>query len=124
MRSGVVDTLIAACETHGLRFDRMISRAYHDSLFISRIAPWRWFHSVPGGVSHRPESTHRQMRSRTYAGTAERWRVCGINGSLFPEKQAPGFDHGANRISRGHRLWEILKYEAHRRAVEAIPMRT
>src|SRR5581483_2480712 len=35
----VVETLVQACETHGFRYDRMISRAYHDSLFMSRIAP-------------------------------------------------------------------------------------
>jgi N-carbamoyl-L-amino-acid hydrolase len=52
----VVTTLAAACETHGLRFDRMISRAYHDSLFISRIAPVAMvFIPCRGGVSHRPD---------------------------------------------------------------------
>jgi ureidoglycolate amidohydrolase len=52
----VVATLAAACETHGLRFDRMISRAYHDSLFISRIAPVAMlFIPCRGGVSHRPD---------------------------------------------------------------------
>src|SRR5229473_704665 len=52
----VVDTLIAACETHSLRFDRMISRAYDDSLFISRIAPVAMvFIPCRGGVSHRPD---------------------------------------------------------------------
>jgi ureidoglycolate amidohydrolase len=52
----VVATLATACETHGLRFDRMISRAYHDSLFISRIAPAAMlFIPCRGGVSHRPD---------------------------------------------------------------------
>jgi ureidoglycolate amidohydrolase len=52
----VVDTLIQACETHGLRFERMISRAYHDSLFMSRIAPTAMlFIPCRGGVSHRPD---------------------------------------------------------------------
>jgi ureidoglycolate amidohydrolase len=52
----VVATLTRACETHGLRFDRMISRAYHDSLFISRIAPAAMvFIPCRGGVSHRPD---------------------------------------------------------------------
>jgi N-carbamoyl-L-amino-acid hydrolase len=52
----VVDALIRACETHGLRFERMISRAYHDSLFLSRIAPVAMlFIPCRGGVSHRPD---------------------------------------------------------------------
>jgi ureidoglycolate amidohydrolase len=52
----VVDALIQACETHGLRYERMISRAYHDSLFMSRIAPAAMlFIPCRGGVSHRPD---------------------------------------------------------------------
>jgi ureidoglycolate amidohydrolase len=52
----IVDTLIQACSTHNLRFERMISRAYHDSLFIPRIAPTGMlFIPCRGGVSHRPD---------------------------------------------------------------------
>jgi ureidoglycolate amidohydrolase len=52
----VVDTLVHACKTHGLPFERMISRAYHDSLFMSRIAPTAMlFIPCRGGVSHRPD---------------------------------------------------------------------
>lgn len=52
----VVDTLVKACETHGFRYDRMISRAYHDSLFMSRIAPAAMlFIPCRAGVSHRPD---------------------------------------------------------------------
>ncbi len=52
----VVDTLVQACKTHGLPFERMISRAYHDSLFMSRIAPTGMlFIPCRGGVSHRPD---------------------------------------------------------------------
>jgi ureidoglycolate amidohydrolase len=52
----VVDTLIQASEAHGLRFERMISRAYHDSLFMSRVAPVAMlFIPCRGGVSHRPD---------------------------------------------------------------------
>jgi N-carbamoyl-L-amino-acid hydrolase len=52
----VVDALIQACETHGLPFERMISRAYHDSLFMSRIAPTAMlFIPCRGGVSQRPD---------------------------------------------------------------------
>lgn len=52
----VVDTLAQACETQGLPFERMISRAYHDSLFMSRVAPTAMlFIPCRGGVSHRPD---------------------------------------------------------------------
>jgi ureidoglycolate amidohydrolase len=52
----VVDALIQACETYNLPFERMISRAYHDSLFMSRIAPTAMlFIPCRGGVSHRPD---------------------------------------------------------------------
>ncbi len=52
----VVDALVQSSETHGLRFERMVSRAYHDSLFMSRIAPAAMlFIPCRGGVSHRPD---------------------------------------------------------------------
>ncbi len=52
----VVGALIQACETHHLPFERMISRAYHDALFMSRIAPTAMlFIPCRGGVSHRPD---------------------------------------------------------------------
>jgi len=52
----VVDILARACEAQGIRFERMISRAYHDSLFMSRIAPTAMlFIPCRGGVSHRPD---------------------------------------------------------------------
>ena len=45
-----------ACETHALGYEQMISRAYHDSLFMSRIAPTGMlFIPCRGGVSHRPD---------------------------------------------------------------------
>lgn len=52
----VIDALARSCETHGFHFDRMVSRAYHDSLFMSRIAPTAMlFIPCRGGVSHRPD---------------------------------------------------------------------
>jgi ureidoglycolate amidohydrolase len=52
----VVEALVQSSETHGLRFERMISRAYHDSLFMSRIAPAAMlFIPCRGGMSHRPD---------------------------------------------------------------------
>jgi ureidoglycolate amidohydrolase len=52
----IVNILVQACKTHGLSFERMISRAYHDSLFMSRVAPTAMlFIPCRGGVSHRPD---------------------------------------------------------------------
>ena len=52
----IVETLEQACAAHGLAFEHMISRAYHDSLFMSRIAPTGMlFIPCRGGVSHRPD---------------------------------------------------------------------
>jgi N-carbamoyl-L-amino-acid hydrolase len=53
---GAVEALCRAAETHGLAFQKMVSRAYHDSLFISRIAPTAMlFVPCRNGVSHRPD---------------------------------------------------------------------
>jgi ureidoglycolate amidohydrolase len=52
----IVALIVAACEKHGLAFDPMVSRAYHDSLFISRICPTSMlFIPCRAGVSHRPD---------------------------------------------------------------------
>lgn len=52
----VVEALSRACEKHQLKSQRMISRAYHDSLFISRIAPVAMlFIPCRNGYSHRPD---------------------------------------------------------------------
>jgi ureidoglycolate amidohydrolase len=52
----VVEALTQACAAHDLSYERMVSRAYHDSLFLSRIAPTAMlFIPSRGGVSHRPD---------------------------------------------------------------------
>jgi N-carbamoyl-L-amino-acid hydrolase len=52
----VVTALVRACDAEGLAYWRMVSRAYHDSLFMSRIAPTAMlFIPCRGGVSHRPD---------------------------------------------------------------------
>ena len=52
----VVDAIESACRTNQLRFRRMVSRAYHDSLFMSRIAPTGMiFIPCRDGISHRPD---------------------------------------------------------------------
>jgi ureidoglycolate amidohydrolase len=52
----VVQALTRSCEKHRLRFRQMISRAYHDSLFMSRISPVAMlFIPCRNGYSHRPD---------------------------------------------------------------------
>jgi ureidoglycolate amidohydrolase len=52
----VVESLTRACEKHQFGFQTMVSRAYHDSLFMPRIAPTAMlFIPCRGGVSHRPD---------------------------------------------------------------------
>lgn len=51
-----VAALEQACQTHRASYQKMISRAYHDSLFMSLIAPTAMlFIPSRGGVSHRPD---------------------------------------------------------------------
>ena len=52
----IVDILATASESRGFTHQRMISRAYHDSLFMSRVAPTAMlFIPCRGGISHRPD---------------------------------------------------------------------
>lgn len=52
----VIEALSQACRKHEQRFLPMISRAYHDSLFMSRIAPTAMlFIPCRNGYSHRPD---------------------------------------------------------------------
>jgi ureidoglycolate amidohydrolase len=54
--STIISALSQACEKHGFEFLRMTSRAYHDSLFISRISPMAMlFVPCHKGYSHRPD---------------------------------------------------------------------
>jgi ureidoglycolate amidohydrolase len=52
----LIEALSRACEAQGLAYQRMVSRAYHDSLFMARVAPVAMlFVPCRGGVSHRPD---------------------------------------------------------------------
>jgi ureidoglycolate amidohydrolase len=52
----VIQALSESCKKHGLKFIEMVSRAYHDSLFIGRIAPVAMlFIPCRKGYSHRPD---------------------------------------------------------------------
>ncbi len=54
--SRIVDTLGSACAEHDLAFQLMVSRAYHDTLFMAQIAPaGMLFIPCRAGVSHRPD---------------------------------------------------------------------
>jgi ureidoglycolate amidohydrolase len=54
--ANIVATLSASCQKHGLKSLSMVSRAYHDSLFMSRIAPaGMLFIPCRNGYSHRPD---------------------------------------------------------------------
>jgi len=54
--AAVISALSQACRKHGFPFLPMTSRAYHDSLFISRIAPVAMlFIPCRNGYSHRPD---------------------------------------------------------------------
>jgi len=52
----IVDAVMSACQAHAVSHRTMISRAYHDSLFMARVAPTGMiFIPCRGGVSHRPD---------------------------------------------------------------------
>jgi len=52
----LVDVVLKVCGELGLPVKRMISRAYHDSLFMAQICPTTMiFIPCRGGVSHRPD---------------------------------------------------------------------
>jgi ureidoglycolate amidohydrolase len=54
--ANIVERLSVSCKKHGLSFLTMVSRAYHDSLFMSRIAPaGMLFIPCRKGYSHRPD---------------------------------------------------------------------
>jgi ureidoglycolate amidohydrolase len=54
--ANIVETLAELCRKNGLNFLNMVSRAYHDSLFMSQIAPvGMLFIPCRNGYSHRPD---------------------------------------------------------------------
>jgi acetylornithine deacetylase/succinyl-diaminopimelate desuccinylase-like protein len=54
--AAVVDAVEHTCRERGQSFRRMVSRAYHDSLFMARIAPTGMiFIPCRDGISHRPD---------------------------------------------------------------------
>jgi ureidoglycolate amidohydrolase len=54
--SSIIDVMVESAAESGLSYRKMVSRAYHDSLFMARIAPVGMvFIPCRGGVSHRPD---------------------------------------------------------------------
>ena len=52
----LVETIASVCGELGLPAKRMISRAYHDTLFMARVCPATMiFIPCRGGYSHRPD---------------------------------------------------------------------
>ena len=52
----IIEALAQSCRKHDLNFMPMVSRAYHDSLFMARIAPVAMlFIPCRNGYSHRPD---------------------------------------------------------------------
>jgi ureidoglycolate amidohydrolase len=52
----IVQLLETLCTEQGIKYKKMVSRAYHDSLFMARIAPIAMiFIPCRNGVSHRPD---------------------------------------------------------------------
>ena len=52
----IVDAIEQSAKALGLRYKKMVSRAYHDSLFMARVAPMAMiFIPCRDGVSHRPD---------------------------------------------------------------------
>jgi ureidoglycolate amidohydrolase len=52
----IIEAMVQAADESGLSYKKMVSRAYHDSLFMARIAPVGMvFIPCRGGVSHRPD---------------------------------------------------------------------
>jgi N-carbamoyl-L-amino-acid hydrolase len=70
----ILEALEKSAIENGLSYKKMVSRAYHDSLFMARIAPVAMlFIPCRGGVSHRPDeySSPQEIENgvRTLAGT-------------------------------------------------------
>ncbi len=52
----IIEALSQSCRQHGISFLSMVSRAYHDSLFMARVAPvGMLFIPCRNGYSHRPD---------------------------------------------------------------------
>jgi N-carbamoyl-L-amino-acid hydrolase len=83
----LVDLVSEVCATENVGHRRMISRAYHDSLFMAQVCPTTMiFVPCRGGISHRPDeySSPRQIAAgaRVLARVLERLAVGGADSPL------------------------------------------
>jgi len=54
--AAIIDAISQSADELGLQYKKMVSRAYHDSLFMARVAPMAMiFIPCRDGVSHRPD---------------------------------------------------------------------
>jgi ureidoglycolate amidohydrolase len=85
-RSGpmVVGAIEASCRDLGLPYLPMVSRAYHDALFMARVAPTGMiFIPSKGGFSHRPEeySTPEEIAQGTMVLAGTLARLAAVDGA-------------------------------------------
>ena len=85
----VIAALTRACQTHSAVYQNMISRAYHDSLFMSLVAPMGMlFIPCRGGVSHRPDEYSSPeaiaLGSMILAETLAQLAECTFQAALHP----------------------------------------
>ena len=75
--AAVVDALSASCRDAGFAFEPMISRAYHDALFMARIAPTAMlFIPCRAASATGPTNTPLPTTSRAaYVCWPSRWRA-------------------------------------------------
>jgi N-carbamoyl-L-amino-acid hydrolase len=84
----VVDAIERACRDLGHPFLRMVSRAYHDALFMARVAPTGMiFIPCRGGLSHRPDEY--ASPEAIGLGTAVLARTLARLASIEEEEDAP-----------------------------------
>jgi ureidoglycolate amidohydrolase len=82
--AGIVAAISTACRELGLPFKRMISRAYHDTLFMAQLCPAAMiFIPSRDGVSHRPDeySSPEQIRDGVAVLALTLVRLAGGEGS-------------------------------------------
>ena len=85
----VIDAAMASAAQLGLKHRTMVSRAYHDSLFMSTLAPTSMiFIPCKGGVSHRPDefasADDIERGVKTLALTLARLSMAGLEPAKAP----------------------------------------
>ena len=103
----VLDAVEAACEEAGLPSVRMVSRAYHDCVFMARLCPTAMiFVPSAGGVSHRPDEYTSPAGDRPgNAGPGRRAAAAGrLSGPYWASRARSG---RSSRASRRYTWWIV-----------------